>query len=94
MTFQKSDLLKVARLSRLSLTQEEMGKFEDDLERIITFITQLNEVNVTNIAPMSHAGDRALTLRDDVGGETLGRQCVQSSQGYEDGLVRVPKIIE
>jgi Asp-tRNA(Asn)/Glu-tRNA(Gln) amidotransferase C subunit len=43
---------------------------------------------------MSHAGDRCLDFRDDKDEEVLGRLCVKSSAGYEDGLIRVPKIIE
>jgi aspartyl-tRNA(Asn)/glutamyl-tRNA(Gln) amidotransferase subunit C len=94
MSFTKSDLKKVARLARLSLTDEEMARLEGDLNRIVTFVAQLGEVNIDGIAPMSHAGERVLVMREDEVGVSLGRDCVKSSAGYEDGLVRVPKIIE
>lgn len=94
MVFTNSDVMKVAKLARLSLSEEEINRYAHDLERILHFIDQLNEVDVTDVAPMSHAGERSLVLRQDVVHEVLGRACLSSSAGYEDGLVRVPKIIE
>lgn len=94
MSFNEEDLRKVARLARLSLTDEEVKTFGNDLKRIVEFVAQLSEVDVEGVEPMSHAGDRALFLREDEAKPTLGEKCVASSAGFEDGLVRVPKIIE
>jgi aspartyl-tRNA(Asn)/glutamyl-tRNA(Gln) amidotransferase subunit C len=92
--FSKSDLYHVARLARLSLTDEEVDKLGKELDRIINFVTQLNEVDVDNVEPMSYAGDRTLPFRADEASVPLGRECLKLSLGYEEGLVRVPKIIE
>jgi aspartyl-tRNA(Asn)/glutamyl-tRNA(Gln) amidotransferase subunit C len=94
MIFTKTDVLKVAKLARLSLTEEEISRYQKDLERILGFIEQLQEVDVSSCIPMSHAGKVSLPLREDIVVEALGRECVKSSAGYEDGLVRVPKIID
>ncbi len=94
MAFTKSDLAHVARLARLSLPENEAEKMGEDLARIVRFVEQLQEVDVEGVEPMAHAGDRVLPFREDEVGETLGRECVKSSAGYEDGLIRVPKIIE
>lgn len=91
---EKIDLAKLSRLARLYLTPDEITKFEGDLGRIVSFVAQLNEVDVNNVKPMSHAGERFLSLREDKPKETAGRLCIKSSAGYEDGLVRVPKIVE
>ena len=89
----RNDLEKVARLARLSLSEAERERLGNDLGRIIDFVTKLNEVDVTDVEPMCHAGDRALIFRNDQAEEVLGRDCFSSSMGYEDGLIRVPKII-
>ena len=94
MSFNEDDLRKVARLARLALTPDEVKSFQGDLTRIVDFVAQLDEVNVEGVEPMSHAGDRALFFREDEAKPTLGEKCVASSSGFEDGLVRVPKIIE
>lgn len=94
MTFAQADLIKVAKLARLSLNDDEMHGLMNDLDRIVSFVTQLEEVDVSAVKPMSHAGDRSLMLREDEALHVLGRDCIKSSGGYEDGLIRVPKIIE
>lgn len=94
MTFTKADFPKVAKLARLSLSDDEMSGLMHDLEKIVAFVAQLQEVDVSSVKPMSHAGDRTLMLREDVALEVLGRECIKSSAGYEEGLIRVPKIIE
>ncbi len=94
MTFSKDDVAKLARLARLSLDPREADKLGSDLERIITFVEQLKEVDVDGVSPMAHAGDRTLSFRPDEAYETLGRDCLKSSAGFADGLIRVPKIIE
>jgi aspartyl-tRNA(Asn)/glutamyl-tRNA(Gln) amidotransferase subunit C len=94
MTFAKSDLVKVARLARLSLAKDEMDRLENDLDRIISFVAQLEEVNIDRVSPMAYPGEHSLCLREDVAYESLGRVCVKSSAGFEDGVIRVPKIIE
>lgn len=94
MVFTNSDVLKVAKLARLKLSEDEINRYAHDLEKILGFIDELKEVDVSGVAPMSHAGQRALSFREDVAVDALGRECIKSSAGYEDGLVRVPKIIE
>jgi len=94
MTFAKTHVLEIAKLARLSLSNEEISRLESDLGRIVDYVNQLREVNVDGVEPMSHAGDRFLSFRDDQASLALGRECIKSSAGYEDGLVRVPKIIE
>lgn len=94
MSFDQKELEKVARLARLKLSAEESARFQEELGRIVDFVAELNEVNTDGVEPMSHADHRVLFFRKDEPKAVLGQRCVSSSAGYEDGLVRVPKIIE
>jgi aspartyl-tRNA(Asn)/glutamyl-tRNA(Gln) amidotransferase subunit C len=94
MTFAKSQIQEIAKLAKLALSDDEISRLGHDLSRIVDYVNQLREINVDDVKPMSHAGDRALSFRDDQVFKTLGRECIKSSAGFEDGLVRVPKIIE
>jgi len=90
----KSDVVKISRLARLKLSEEEIGKYTKDLERILEYVEELRDINVDNVAPMCHAFANVAPFREDEAKKTLGRECLESSAGYEDGLIRVPKIIE
>ncbi len=94
MSFDQKELEKVARLARLKLSGDEATRFQQELGRIVDFVAQLNDVVTDGIEPMSHADHRGLFLRKDEPEAVLGLKCVSSSAGFEDGLVRVPKIIE
>lgn len=94
MSLSTHELQKIARLARLSLSDEELNRLGEDLSRIVNFVDQLAEVDVSDVEPMSHAGDRSLVFRDDFARPGLGRRAIDASAGYEDGLIRVPKIVE
>jgi aspartyl-tRNA(Asn)/glutamyl-tRNA(Gln) amidotransferase subunit C len=94
MTFAKNQIFQIAKLARLSLSDEEADRLKSDLSSIVAYVNQLREINVDDVKPMSHAKDRVLSFRDDEVFSALGRDCIKLSAGFEDGLVRVPKIIE
>ncbi|HXW60373.1 MAG TPA: Asp-tRNA(Asn)/Glu-tRNA(Gln) amidotransferase subunit GatC [Myxococcota bacterium] len=94
MTFDTNNIAKLALLARLALSEKEMERLGSELERILEMVKELQKVDVTGLKPMSHADDRGLPLREDVAYTPNGRKNLEQSQGYEDGLVRVPKIIE
>ncbi len=94
MSFSIEDVNKLARLARLRLTGEELEKMRRDLEQVVKYVEQLFAVDVEGTVPMTHAIPMELPKRDDVVQATVGRKGALCSAGYEDGLVRVPKIIE
>jgi aspartyl-tRNA(Asn)/glutamyl-tRNA(Gln) amidotransferase subunit C len=94
MSLTENDLAKIAHLARLSLREEELLRLPQDLDKIFNLVAELSEVDIRGVEPMSHAEDRALALMDDVAREPIGQESLKMSQGYEDGIIRVPKIIE
>lgn len=47
----REDVLKLARLSRLRLTDEEVAKFQDELSEILDYVEQLDKVDVSDLEP-------------------------------------------
>lgn len=89
------DAKRLARLSRLALSDGELEALREHLERMVGFVEQLQEIDVTGVEPMTHATSSAAVLREDrVSEECLGRAALRGSAGYEDGLVRVPRVVE
>lgn len=95
MSLSKADVEKLARLSRLSLPEGELDGMLDQLNRIVGYVEQLSEVDVDGVEPMVHAVPTTLRHRADTAREdVVGRDALTGSAGYEDGLVKVPKIVE
>lgn len=55
----------VAQLARLSLTPEEIGLFQGQLDQILAHVDELRELDVENIEPMAHTIDVVNVFRKD-----------------------------
>lgn len=94
MSFSIEDIQKLAQLSRLALGPAEQQQMLTDLGHILDHIESLQQVNIDGVQPMTHAIPIDLPLRVDEAKPGVGHRGLMGSAGYEDGLVRVPKIIE
>ncbi len=86
---------KVASLSRLRESDERLQALAGELNGILGWIEQLNEVDVTGVEPMTTAIDMATPLRDDVvsDGDKVA-QIVANAPKSVDGFFIVPKVVE
>ena len=94
----KDDVLKIAELARLELTNEETEAFTVQLDAILGYIDKLNELDTSAVEPMSHSttanGDTEYTRRDDVVIDSLGQEVAVANAPYaEAGYFKVPKVI-
>jgi aspartyl-tRNA(Asn)/glutamyl-tRNA(Gln) amidotransferase subunit C len=89
------DVRHVAKLARLNLTQAETTQFTDQLDRILGYMEQLNEVDTTGIEPMSHPISLVNVLREDEVIHNLDRQTLMANAPVKEGaFFKVPKIGE
>jgi aspartyl-tRNA(Asn)/glutamyl-tRNA(Gln) amidotransferase subunit C len=98
MPINKDDVLKIAALARLELTNEETEAFTVQLDAILGYIDKLDELDTSTIEPMSQStatGDDAdYTRRDDVVVNSLGQEvAVANAPDAEAGYFKVPKVI-
>lgn len=61
----REDVLKLARLSRLRLSDEEIEQFEAEISEILTYIDQLSEVDTTGLEPTAQVTGLTNVMRDD-----------------------------
>ncbi|RXK17787.1 Asp-tRNA(Asn)/Glu-tRNA(Gln) amidotransferase subunit GatC [Macrococcus sp. DPC7161] len=96
MTNISNDQVKhVAHLARLEITEEEATKFSSQLEAILNFANQLEEVNTDDVEPTFHVLDLQNVLREDVASMSLTQEEVLSNaKNIEDGQFKVPSIID
>lgn len=86
---------KIATLSRLKIPQEEQEKVASDLNRILGWVEQLDEVDVTGIEPLTSVNDRSLRMREDAvndGGDA--KSILANAPAERAGFFIVPKVVE
>lgn len=85
----------VAHLARLSITDEEAVKFTQQLDAIISFAEQLNELDTENVKPTSHVLDMKNVLREDKPDKGLPvEEVLKNAPDKEEGQFSVPSILE
>ena len=82
-------------LARIEVSQTEVEAVQQKLNGIFAMIEQMQAINTDGVAPMAHAQDLVLRLREDVVTEADQRALFQSvAPQVEAGLYLVPKVIE
>ncbi|NMH67413.1 Asp-tRNA(Asn)/Glu-tRNA(Gln) amidotransferase subunit GatC [Bacillus sp. RO3] len=85
----------VSHLARLAITEDEAKKFTTQLDAIIGFAEQLNELDTSNVEATSHVLDMKNVMREDKPVEGLPREEVlKNAPDKQDGQVRVPSILD
>ncbi|WP_456276905.1 Asp-tRNA(Asn)/Glu-tRNA(Gln) amidotransferase subunit GatC [Bacillus sp. AK128] len=91
----KDQVKHVAHLARLAITEEEAEVFQKQLDSIITYAEQLNELNTDDVEPTSHVLNMRNVLREDKAEKGLPiEEVLKNAPDHKDGQVRVPAILE
>ena len=89
----KEDVLKIAKLAKLSLTEEEIEKYSTQLIDILTYVEQLNELDTTDVIPTSRPISLSNVFREDVLKEGLNiEDALMNAPVKENNMFKVPKI--
>lgn len=95
MSLSIDDVRRIAKLARIAVTNDELAATQQQLNRIFGLIEEMRAVDTTGIAPMAHAQDVMLRLRDDIATVPDRRADFQAvAPSVEAGLYLVPKVIE
>ena len=90
----RSQVHKVAHLARLSLSAEEEENFTDQLNSILTYMEQLNELNTTDVPPTTRAIDVSNVLRPDQLQVHSDRDSILNcAPDRDEDFFKVPKIL-
>jgi aspartyl-tRNA(Asn)/glutamyl-tRNA(Gln) amidotransferase subunit C len=88
---EREQVLHVARLSRLRLSEEEIDTLTGELSSVLDHVDKLAEVDIDGVDPTSHVVPLENVLRDDEPRPSLDRDVALSqAPGPHDGAFRVP----
>jgi aspartyl-tRNA(Asn)/glutamyl-tRNA(Gln) amidotransferase subunit C len=99
MSVDKETVRKVAKLARLTVPEDRLEPLAGEINGILKWIEQLNEVDVAGVEPMTSTVDMKLPMREDVveTGPTGGGQpdnVVGNAPKTEDHFFVVPRVVE
>src|SRR3954447_15686600 len=88
----RDQVLHVARLARLELSDEEVGRYAEELSRVVDWIDTIGELgDLEGVPPTSHVVEVENRLRADVPHESLPPEiALESAPEAGDGGFRVP----
>jgi aspartyl-tRNA(Asn)/glutamyl-tRNA(Gln) amidotransferase subunit C len=94
-----TEVERVAELAHLELNADEKGKMLHDLNAILDYVAELNELDTAGVEPLEQVtsllGADVVPLRTDQIGRSLDRAVVMAEAPDSDGsFFRVPKVIE
>ena len=88
------DIIYLAKLARLKLTDAEKERFSSQMETIIKYIEKLNELDTQNVEPTAHVLGLKNIFRDDMAMEPLtDHDPINDSPAHSKRHYEVPKII-
>lgn len=92
------DVKQVAKLAHLHITDEEAAVYQPQMENIVAYIEQLNELDTSNVEPMTGGltaeGAATDTSREDVPHGSLGQEAATGqAPSAVAGHFRVPKVL-
>jgi aspartyl-tRNA(Asn)/glutamyl-tRNA(Gln) amidotransferase subunit C len=86
---------QIAHLARIAVRDEEVDALAGELGRVLDFVGQLAQADISGVEPLAHPLDQALTLREDVVTEPDQRDAFLAlAPEAQSGLYLVPKVIE
>lgn len=95
MKITREQVQHVAKLARLSLSDDEVAMFTGQMADILAYVEKLNELNTDGIVPTSHAVPMENAFRDDVVRPSIGADAaLANAPDRIADFFRVPKVIE
>ncbi|OHB60058.1 MAG: asparaginyl/glutamyl-tRNA amidotransferase subunit C [Planctomycetes bacterium RBG_13_46_10] len=91
----QAQVRKVAKLSRLELTEEEIEEFTGQLRSILEYVEKMKELDTTGVEPLAHCLPISNVFREDCIKESIGTEKTLANAPQRDGeFFKVPKILD
>ncbi len=95
MSVDQATVRRVARLARIKVKDEDVPRLADELNVILNFVEQLNEVDVKNVEPLTSVVAVAMKQRQDVVTDgNYPKDITKNAPASEDDFFMVPKVVE
>ena len=95
MSVDQNTVRRIARLARIAVTDGDVPHLQGELNAILAFVEQLNEVEVEGVEPMTSVTPMVMKKRqDEVTEGGIPELIVGNAPATEDNFFLVPKVVE
>ena len=95
MSVDQETVRRIARLARIAIRDDDVPHLQGELNSILAFVEQLNEVAVEGVEPMTSVTPMLMKRREDrVTDGGSPDKIVANAPATEDGFFLVPKVVE
>ena len=95
MIIDKQTINKVADLARIAIEDKEVDTLIADMNKILTFMEKLNELDTTGVKPLVYMNEEANVWREDNAKQEIGvADGLKNAAKHNESFFLVPKIIE
>lgn len=95
MSVDETTVRRIAHLSRIAIEDADVPRMQGELNAILAFVEQLNEVDVAGVEPMISVTPMAMKKRhDEVTDGGIAATIVANAPASEDNFFLVPKVVE
>jgi len=85
---------KLADLSMLEFSGEEKERVREDLQKMISFVEKINELNLDDTAPLLQVGGAGNVMRDDEVRDQLNRdESLRNAPKHDGKFFKVPRVV-
>ena len=95
MEISKKDVEKLAHLSRLELDAESIDKMQGDMNKMLSFVAKIDELDLKDVEPLSYMNESVNILRaDDVKHDITHDEGLKNAPDKNSDYFKVPKVLK
>lgn len=95
MSISKEKVKHIAKLAHLKLKDEEVESYAKELSSILDYMEKLNELDTTNVEPLTHPSENKNVFREDELEKSVDREdALKNAPQKDDKYFKVPKVIK
>ena len=89
------DVNKIAKLAKLKFNEAEKGKLQKDLNKVLEYIDQLNELDLDDVEPIENINETENVLRKDENEKWLTtEEALKNAPSRTGKFFKVPKVLD
>lgn len=94
MSISRDEIQRIAKLARIELTEEEMGRFQGDLNKVLGYIEVLKAINTEGVAPLASVTGLENTWREDEEADLgLQKAIIENAPEKSGRFIKVKKVL-